>query len=165
MGRLIVETVEIEATNFFGLECLRHLDRPIEHLALLLERKCRVEIVWLFFFRARVIFPCSFEERAGDVGNSQLVLLQDALRFSNIFGIEIHNVFVPHTAKLDPLHSKFARGDFTGPAKVLRNFIVNNANSKRRVDHGRGWVTARNGDGRAKSSVRGCRQPRQELTP
>src|SRR5205085_6523897 len=79
------------------------------------------------------IRPIHFKKRAGNIRDAQLVFLQDTPRLGNFFRVQAQNVLVPHAAQFDPVHAVFFCCDFTSPAEVLGNFVVNDRNTKGRL--------------------------------
>src|SRR5207302_4076886 len=69
---------------------------------------------------------------AGDIRHAQLVLFQDAACLFDLFCVKLQHVLVPHAPQFDPIHAEFFAGDFASPAKVLRDFIVDDGDSERR---------------------------------
>ena len=84
IGRLVFQPPEIESAHAIGLKRLRRLDALLEYFRLLIVAEVGVELVALgAVLRSRRARPIHFEERAGDVGDAQLIFLQNLLRFGN----------------------------------------------------------------------------------
>src|SRR5271165_148449 len=129
IGCLIVDTPEIESTHAVGLERLGHFHTLVEHFVLLRKAELRVELVTLgAVFGRRRTRPVDLEERAGDVGDAELILLQDPLGLADLRGGQTHEIFVPQDAHFHPLHSEFAGCDEAGVIKILRNLVRDHRN-------------------------------------
>ena len=68
---------------------------------------------------ARGIGPVDLEERAGNVGDAEVVFGEDLLCVGDLRVGEGLEALVPHGAKLDPLEAEFMGGNRTGVIKVL----------------------------------------------
>ena len=134
IGRLIFESPEIKAAYPVGAEGFCQLDAAFQYLVLLIESEIGIELVTLGtvlgFWSILIVH---FKKRTGNVGDAQLVALQDAPRFLDFFGIEFEEVFIPHTAQLDPLHTEFPGGNLAGVAEILCDFVVDDCNFERRT--------------------------------
>ena len=84
----------------------------------------------LRFRRAR---PIDLEQRAGDVGDFQVVFLENAACLGDLFLVEADDVLLPHSAQLDPSHSEFVRCHFACVPEVLRDFVIDDGDSERRT--------------------------------
>jgi hypothetical protein len=117
-----------------GIEHFGQFDATFEHFVLLIEGEIGVELIAL-----RAVFglgrarPISFEKRTGDISDAQLVLFQDAFCFADFFCIESEQVFVPHSAQLDPAHTKFTRSHFAGMAEILADLVIDYGDFERRA--------------------------------
>src|SRR5262249_38224768 len=127
-----IEPPKIKAAYAIGLECPSQLDAALQDFILLIKGKIGVELIALGAeLRLGGARPVYFEEWARDIGHAQTVFLQNPARFLYFLGIQAEHVFVPHAAQLDPAHTELLGGDFTGPAEVLRNFVVDYGNPER----------------------------------
>ncbi len=132
---MIFQAPEIETADAVGLKLFCEFDAAAKHIVLLGKAEVRVKLVALRAeFGCRRAGPIHFEERAGDIGNAQFILCQDALRFGDFLGVQIENVFIPHSTKLDPRHSKFPGDDFAHPAKILADFVIDHRETEWRCD-------------------------------
>src|SRR5581483_11270109 len=142
--RRVVKSPKIEATDTFCVKSLCQLDAALQHFILLIKGIVRAELVMLQaelrLWRSR---PIHFEQRTGNIGDSQLVSLQDAPRLRDLFGIELEYIFVPHAAQFDPSHAKFVGHDFAGTAEILRDLIVNDRNLEGRFHRAKPSLSSR----------------------
>ena len=53
--------------------------------------------------------------------------------FGDFLLVQINDVLISHAAEFDPLHAELARRNFTRAAKILRNFVVDDGDSKQRM--------------------------------
>ena len=123
IGLLIFEAPEIEAADAVGLEGFAEIDAACEHFVLLLEVEVGVELIAArAFFGYRRAGPMDFEERAGNVGDAQLVLVENLARAVDLVGVQIGDVLVPHAADLDPVQAEVVGGHRTGVIEVRAKF-------------------------------------------
>ena len=127
VGSGIIQPPEIKAAQAFCAKGFGHFNSAFQDFVLLGEREIRFEIVRFAVLRARSSGPVRLKQRTRDVGDAQLVFFENALRFLNLRGIQVHDVLVPHTTQLDPLHTKLAGGHFAGTAEILGNLVVDYA--------------------------------------
>src|SRR6202034_588883 len=83
--------------------------------------------------RPRCLRPVGLEQRTGNVSNLEVVFGKDLLSFPNLRLAQVHRVFAPHRAQLNPAESKLARHDMADMIEIRRNLVVDHSNSKRRM--------------------------------
>src|SRR5262249_105791 len=71
-----------------------------------------------------------FEQWTSNVGNAELVLLQNATRFLDFLRIKTQEIFVPHATELDPVHAEFSRDHCAGVIKILADFVVDDRDAE-----------------------------------
>jgi len=103
---LIVDAPEVEATDAVGGEGPSEFDAVREERILLREILGSMKLIALLRLFARGARPVDFVERAGDIGDTQAVLLQNAIGFCDLAGVEVGDVLVPHAAQLDPVEAE-----------------------------------------------------------
>ena len=103
----VIETPEVKAADAIGVEGLRQLDAVLEKHVLLFEVEFGVELIALrTVFREWRAGPVGLEERAGNVGNAELVFVEDLACIVDLFCVELGEVLAPHAAELDPLEAE-----------------------------------------------------------
>ena len=130
IGSLIVEAPEIEAAHALRTEGFGHRDGALEDFVLLSQREVGVETLGLAVFRLWRTRPIDLEERAGDVGDLELIFVEQAAGFRDFFFVEADDVLVPHAAQLDPFHAEFFRRHFADVAEVLRDLVIDYGNAE-----------------------------------
>src|SRR5579859_633372 len=134
IGSLLFKAPEIKTAHTIGAERFRQRDAALKDVGLLLVSEVGIELrtlgAELRLGRAR---PIHLEQRAADVSHAQFIFFQDAAGLGDFAGVEIQNILVPHTAKLNPLHAEFARSDFAGTPKVLTDFVIDNRDAEGRL--------------------------------
>ena len=113
---------------------LRQLNAALEHFILLLEGKIGAELIAFGTkLRSRSAGPVHLEERTGDIGDTQAVSFKNAAGFFDFLRVQLEEVFVPHTAQLDPVHAEIVRGNFARAAEILSDFVVDDSYAERRL--------------------------------
>ena len=132
VGCDVFETPEIEAADAIGAEMLwRASMQRSSSVILLLEVEVGLELIAvLALLWKRRAGPVGFEERAGDVGDAQIVFGEDGLRALDVGVGHVGDVLVPHAAQFDPLQAEVVRGDRADVIEVLRDFVVDDGDAK-----------------------------------
>ena len=81
-------------------------------------------------FRERRAGPIHFEERTGDVGDAEVVFLENLDGVGDLLLIERGDVLVPHAAQLDPLEAEILGGYLAGVVEVGRDFVVDDGEAE-----------------------------------
>ena len=131
IGLRVIETPEVEAANAVGLELLGEFDAAFEDFVLLFEIEAGAEvIVFGTVLRAGRPGEIDFEERAGDVGDAELVFVENGICVGDVGIVELEDVLAPHTAQLDPLQAEVVGDDRAGVIEVVGYLVVDDGDAE-----------------------------------
>ena len=124
IGLGFFEPPEIEAADAIGLERFAKIDAALSTASCCLKSKS----AWNWSrrgpsFDMRRARPMHFEERAGDIGDAQLVFAQDLRAHDRLHSASrSRDVLSPHAANLDPVQAEIVCGHRAGVIEILRRF-------------------------------------------
>jgi len=128
VGRLIVETPEVEAADFIGLELFGGFNAGCEDFVLLFEVGDGAGgIGFCAGLREGRSGPVYFEERAGNVGDAEAVFGEDGLCAGDLAGGEVLDGLLPEVANLDPAEAEVVGGYGAGVIEVVGDFVGDDA--------------------------------------
>ncbi len=68
--------------------------------------------------------PVDLKERAGDVGDAELIFGEDLFRLGKLVVGEVLEAFAPQAAQLDPMQAEVVGYDGAGVVEVGRDLVV-----------------------------------------
>ena len=145
IGLHVIETPEIEAADAVGVESFGELDAVVEQVFLLFEGEVGLEVVAAFaLFGKGCAGPVGLEERAGDVGDAQIVFGEDGFGAFDVGVGHVGDVLAPHAAQLDPLEAEVVGNYGADVIEVLRDFVVDGGDAE---GAGVGYGASESGEG------------------
>jgi len=126
-GLGVVEAPEVEAADFVSAEGFGEVDGVLEDGVLLLEIGVGSELIALFGVLGEWgAGPVDLEERAGNVGDAQVVSGKGFAGGGYLVFAEGLEVFATYPAELCPPETKVVGDDGAGVVEVFRDFIGDN---------------------------------------